>query len=266
MTRSLNSENGSAILFVLWAAVLVAVLTAGIVTLAQNQLRLTGAVRDRVATDTVLRSALELAAYDVATGGRVTAWEFPREYAVQGRRVRVDRDPRGAVLDINMADEEALTRLLVRVGEPPAQAQRLAHRILDWRDNDDRRRAQGAERGDYPDDAPAAAANRPFNSVAELSGVLGMSPGLLDCLTPSLTAFGSTPRPEQTDILADFTARADGLRIALRASFIGDDAPAHTVEGVVVFGQDTRVPYQWLALASEAVSSVPCSNWDEARS
>ena len=77
MTRSLNSENGSAILFVLWAAVLVAVLTAGIVTLAQNQLRLTGAVRDRVATDTVLRSALELAAYDVATGGRVTAaWKM----------------------------------------------------------------------------------------------------------------------------------------------------------------------------------------------
>lgn len=260
MTRSLNSESGSAILFVLWAAVLVAVLTAGIVTLAQNQLRLTGAIRDRVATDTVLRSALELAAYDVATGGRATAREFPREYAVQGRRVRVERDPRGAVLDINLADEESLTALLVRVGQAPTHAQRMAQRILDWRDNDERRRAYGAERGDYPAEALAPAANRPFNSVAELGGVLGMSTDLLQCLAPRITVFGSTPRPESADYLTDFTARADGMRLALRASFVDADVSAQAVEGVVVFGQDPRVPYQWLALASETVRAEQCSS------
>jgi len=264
MKRSRHREDGSALLFVLWASLLLSVLLVGVVALTHQQIRLAASGRDRAQADAVLRSALELAAYDVATIGRSASRDFPREFFLQGHRVQVDINPRGAVTDLNMADESQLTRMLMRAGQGSAEARVLAQRILDWRDNDDRRRDVGAEQGDYPVDWRGRPQNRPFLEVSELHAVLGMSPRLVACLSPGLTVFGSTPPPEGADIVRDLSGRADGLRLAMRARVVGDSAISQGMSGVAVFGPELGSPFRWIALTSERFSSRDCSAAGEA--
>lgn len=98
----------------------------------------------------------------------------------------------GARLNLNRADEEELGRLMIALRLDAGAADRLAQRIMDWRDADDARRARGAEREDYLDaGAPVLPTNRAFASVAELRHVLGISGELFDRLSPHLTVEGS---------------------------------------------------------------------------
>lgn len=258
MSGSRNSEEGSALLFVLWASVLLSVLLVGAVALTHQQVRLAASARDRAQSGAVLRSALELAAYDVATIGRAASRDFPREFAIQGRRVRVEINPAGAVFDINLVDESRLVELLTRRGQEAPQARTMAQRVLDWRDNDDRRRGFGAERGDYPTEWAGGPENRPFIAVSELQGVLGMSPRLMACLAPSLTVFGSTPPAEDADIVRDLSARADGLRLAMRARFVEETANQEGLYGVALFGPQHGRPFRWVALTREQRATGQC--------
>lgn len=258
MKPSGNSEEGSALLLVLWASLLLSVLLIGAVALTHQQVRLAASGRDRAQSDAVLRSALELAAYDVATIGRAASRDFPREIAIQGRRVLVEINPAGPVSDINLVDESRLVELFLRLGQGASQARTMAQRVLDWRDNDDRRRGFGAERSDYPAEWVGAPENRPFIAVSELQGVLGMSPRLVACLSASLTVFGSTPPAEDVDVVRDLSGRADGLRLAMRARFADESVNPRGLYGVALFGPQTGLPFRWVALTREGHTESQC--------
>jgi len=76
-------------------------------------------------------------------------------------------------------------------------AQSLATRIADWRDEDDLSRPNGAEGGDYAgahNDEDIG--NRPFSSVGELRLVLNIPEELLDCASPALTILGDDGIPD----------------------------------------------------------------------
>ncbi|MBI3567537.1 MAG: general secretion pathway protein GspK [Gemmatimonadetes bacterium] len=81
----------------------------------------------------------------------------------------------GATLDVNRVTEADLHRLFAACGADDALASRMAQRVADWRDEDDSRRAQGAERTDY---LAAGARELPrdgaIERVDELRDVLGM--------------------------------------------------------------------------------------------
>ncbi|HWV58915.1 MAG TPA: hypothetical protein VNZ57_15785 [Longimicrobiales bacterium] len=115
------------------------------------------------------------------------------ELAADGARfsVRV-RDP-GAALNINAADEEMLRSFFADgLGVDWADADRLAQSILDWRDEDDIPRLNGAEREQYIDVAAAVLpANREFDDIDDLRHVMGMTPEVWEAARPFLTVLGS---------------------------------------------------------------------------
>jgi len=99
---------------------------------------------------------------------------------------------------LNQADAVLLSRLMQVLGQPPEVGDALAAAILDWRDGDALSQpVGGAEDDDY------AAAGRdygakdaPFESIAELEQVLGMTPALYARLAPYLTLHSGRAQPD----------------------------------------------------------------------
>jgi len=102
---------------------------------------------------------------------------------------RVLRQDASGLIDANAAPPERLAALLVGVGVARDRAAQLADHIADWRDEDDLRRANGAESADYLSAGLSPPANRRFETEGELSLVMGMTPELLPCVLPYLTTY-----------------------------------------------------------------------------
>ena len=116
---------------------------------------------------------------------------------------RVEIEDAYARLPLNGATEDQLRRLLIALRVDARRADRVVQAIADWRDRDQLRRLNGAEREDYlragrpllPDDGP-------FASIATLRYVAGMDDALYERIAPYLTVAGdggvnlnTAPRP-----------------------------------------------------------------------
>ncbi|MEO7179303.1 MAG: hypothetical protein ABI141_00580 [Gemmatimonadaceae bacterium] len=98
----------------------------------------------------------------------------------------------GARIQINRVTENDLRRFLTALPLDASTADRLAQRILDWRDADSFRRARGAEHDDYVRaGARRLPADADFGRVEELRDVDGMTPVLFARIAPFVTVLGT---------------------------------------------------------------------------
>jgi general secretion pathway protein K len=105
---------------------------------------------------------------------------------------RVTLRDANAALNLTRATEDELRRLFVALRVDAGAADRLAQAIMDWQDADDLHRARGAERDDYVRAGRAMLpADRPFDRVADLRFVLGMTPDIYRLVRPCLTVLGT---------------------------------------------------------------------------
>lgn len=119
--------------------------------------------------------------------GRTIESEIGGEY-----RYRVELRDAGARLQLNGATQDQLRTLLLALGVDARRADHLSAAIADWRDADQLRRANGAERAEYlaagramlPDDGP-------FARVDLLRFVMGMTDSLYRVVAPLLTVYGN---------------------------------------------------------------------------
>ena len=73
-----------------------------------------------------------------------------------------------------------VNNLLVNLGSPPEEANRIVDSILDWKDEDDLHRLNGAESDYYQSlPHPYKARNADFESLEELLLVKGVTPDIL---------------------------------------------------------------------------------------
>jgi general secretion pathway protein K len=249
--RRHSRQTGSAIIFVLWMSVLLAIILAGVMAMTQTELRLAAGRRSLLGDQEALLSALDLVAFDTALVGRSYVASLPRTVEIDGVAVRVALAPAQTLLDINMANDEAWVALFTYLGEPEFVAQRLADQILDWRDNDDTARDQGAERADYPAASGKSPENRAFISVGELIQVLDMTPQRLACAAPYLTVFGGTPEGELDAAILDLAETMDGVRVAFQARLVHSDGRAADMTALALFGSNPQRPFDWVAFSVE---------------
>ncbi len=138
----------------------------------------------------------EAAAIGAAGGlrvdGTVYAWRFA------GAEVLISVQDEGGKIDLNRASEEMLEGLFVSAGLPERQAAGLAEAIADFRDEDDERRAFGAEDEDYrAAGLEWGAKDAPFETVSELTQVLGLTRALYQRVRPALTVHSRRARVER---------------------------------------------------------------------
>jgi general secretion pathway protein K len=116
-----------------------------------------------------------------------------------------------ALVNVNRADDAQLRHLLLALRIDARAANRIAQAVLDWRDEDDFRRVDGAERREYIDGCRAVLPrNGPFESVDEVQHVMGMTPELFTRVRPYLTTEGSG-RINFTTASAPVLAAAPGM-------------------------------------------------------
>lgn len=194
--------RGVALLLVLW---LIALLTAliGAFALSARIEHMQGRVLHRgVAGDQAARAGLEYAMARLSDpspdrrwlpDGRDYAWAFA------GTPLRVRIVDESGKVDLNAAEQPLLAALLRVTGAEPGQAEALAGAIMDWRDADDLGQPQGAAEDPQYAAAglPYGAKDAPFESVAELELVLGMTADLYAGLAEHVTVHSGQATPDQ---------------------------------------------------------------------
>jgi general secretion pathway protein K len=183
---------------VLWLTIMLTVIASGFAfsmrseaLSARNALSLAQA---RTAAD----GAVERMAYELSRPRMAMSWAADgsehtwKEGDMTLTASAVDESSR---IDVNAAPEPLLRGLMEHVGGVDREtATRIADAIQDWRDPDELRRPNGAEAADYQSAGlPQKPSNAPFETVSEVSRVMGMTPALFARISDSLTVHSRQP-------------------------------------------------------------------------
>ena len=193
-----RAQSGIALVLALWLTILLTAVASGFAySMRSEALAARNAVslaQARAAAD----GAVERTAYELMRPRMVGAWTFNGQaHAWQDGNASVVASAvdEGARIDINTAPDSLIKSLLMNVGGmDDAAAASLVDSIADWRDPDDLRRPNGAEAPEY-----AAAnlkygpANAAFETVGEVSRVLGMTPLVFQRIRGAITVYSRQP-------------------------------------------------------------------------
>lgn len=197
----MRRARGVALLLVMWLTMLLAAVVGAFALNAQME-KLQGRTLSRgVVAAQAARAGVEYALTRLADDDPRRQW-LPDgrdyEWRFGGARVRIVVVDESGKVDLNSADVELLSRLFTAVGVDRAQAADLAGAIADWRDPDDLVQPQGG--AEDPAYASAGlswgAKDAPFDTVAELEQVIGMTPAIYASVAPHLTVYSGQMVPD----------------------------------------------------------------------
>jgi len=200
MTRHpARRQRGIALILVLWLTILLAVIATGFAYSMRTE---TLAARNAVslaqarglADGAIMRVAFEL----LRPRTLAESWQADSvvHYWDDGdAHVAANAIDESGKIDLNAASDALLKGLFQSAGGLDVDAgQGVVDVIDDWKDADDLRRPNGAEAADYQAAGLSyKPANAPFESVAELQRVLGMTPTLYAAVADNLTIFSKAP-------------------------------------------------------------------------
>jgi general secretion pathway protein K len=249
-------QHGFALLIVLWTVGFLALLGTQIVAAGRSDTQLA----DNLKQESVLQAAADGAVANVMFGmlaardARFAADGVVREVRIGRIPVLVRVEDENDRINLNTASGSLLRALIIDVGGASALANRLAATILDWRTSGVSARQGGAKAADYLAAGRAyGPPGTPFQSVAELADVLGMTPDLFKRLAPHLTVLTdgdpdlSTRDPLVARALTDAAGVADDTGgaqqtadqlLRINATAIGRDGARRSI--VVVASADFR--------------------------
>lgn len=199
---SVHEERGFALVSVLWAAMILAAIIAGILAIAHSAALLADTHYTETRLAAIDDAAINLVILRLLAPDRAVhppADGTPFAVAFAGDNVTLRTMDEAGKIDLNMAQEQLLRELLVVAGLDPDSAQQQVDKIIDWREGSIGRRLNGAKAPDYRVAGFSyGPRGGPFASVAELQLVLGMTPALYGWLTPCLTVYSQSPWVDPT--------------------------------------------------------------------
>ncbi len=191
-----SCQAGLALVAVLWVLVLLSLLAANLsqgsrsnARLAQN---LVAATQGKYASEAGMQWALW--SLQQAPDEQWLADGSVQLLQLDDIAVRVALQDESGKVDLNAAPVELLSGLFVAAELDGASADALADAIMDWRDDDDLRRLNGAEDDDYlAAGREDGAKDAPFDKVEELQLVLGMTADTYRRVRGSVTVLNGLP-------------------------------------------------------------------------
>jgi general secretion pathway protein K len=178
--------------------------------LAQNSFHV--AYDDALADAAVNRAVLALLDPRIDSRRLMNAADQKFDFGGASIRIRI-QDELGKI-DLNQTDGSTLVKLFQSVGINPMTAEALVDKVLDWRDGSPFKRVDGAKADEYRaagyDYLPR---NGPFQSVDELTLVMGMRRDLYQRVEPALTVYSGRqfvdPQFATPEVLAALPSLAD---------------------------------------------------------
>jgi general secretion pathway protein K len=263
-TCRINAQRGIALVLVLWALLLLIIVTGSFSLMARmDRLEanaLLSGTQARMSAEAVINLAV-LALRDPDDETRMRA--DGRVYAMEldGVEVEVSAIDERGKLDINATDELTLANLFTGNGLEPDHAEVLAAAVMDWRDEDELERVNGAE-----EDAYLAAglemgpANRPFIMTEELLQVIGMDYEFYRKLEPGITVYSRAAEPDPAFAPVEALMAMPDITHDEAVDFVqernsrqpGDSLGTELPNGLVVMEQGRGVTYSIQARATMA--------------
>lgn len=256
-----RNSRGIALVGVLWLLVLLTAVTVALTATVRGEIRAVGNTLSMTQAAYAAEGGIELGVLNLLTP-QAQRWPtdgslFETDFG--DTRLRIAILDEAGKIDLNAAGYPLLNKLLLESGVDPDRAAHVADAILDWRDNDDLRRLNGAEDGDYRIAGLAyGTTDSDFLSVDELRLVLGMDASTFDKIRPALTVYSGLPgvnpqfaSPQVTAVvegLAEAQTSAGGLVYTIYVEAVtGDDIASRLAATVTLTPDGTGKPYQVLA-------------------
>ena len=184
-------QTGVALVIVLWLVAAFAMLVSAFNASVRTSAGVATSGLIAAKRHAALTAGVEFAAAELLANNQKQSWrrgEAVRQLSIGDLRLRIRiRDPNGRI-DLNKAHGKLLYGLVRQFTSSDTDAERIRDRILDWRDEDSKRRPEGAEDFEYERDRQAqGAGDTPFTHKSQLRDVLGLSPELYREIAPFVT-------------------------------------------------------------------------------
>ena len=234
-----RAQDGVALVMVLWLTVLMTVIGGAFAFSMRNEALASRNAVTLARVRTVADGAIERAAFELLRPRTTASWKADgasHRWMDGDLLVVTSARDETAKLDLNAGAEPLLKGLLTNVGGlDDASASALVDAIVDWRDADELRRPNGAEAGDYRSaDSNYTPTNTPFETVGELSRVLGVTPALYARIAGALTVHS-----RQTGVNPQTASRQTLLAIPGATAEMIDDYVTRRDEAIL---QDVPAP------------------------
>jgi general secretion pathway protein K len=192
-----RGERGVALVIVMWLSVLLTVIAGSFIIERRTEAMVVRNSISMARAEAIADAGVQRAVYELYRTESPDAWKrdgSTQQWAFDGVPVRIEMRDESAKIDINTAVDPLLRGMFISVGLPEDDAARLVDAILDWRDPDALRRANGAEEPEYrAAGLTYKPANAPFQAIEELQLVLGMRPEIYRRIAPMITVFSRQP-------------------------------------------------------------------------
>jgi general secretion pathway protein K len=194
--RAAAAQDGGFVLIVVITVIgLLALAAAGFAQVTRGQVKAAASSVGSSTAQALADAGVQLAILDLVQARQDPSYQ--RRFALgekpfvcdagNGRRLAVSVADEAGKVDINTADDRLLQALLAGVGARASQA--LADAIIDYRDDDNTQRPQGAEREQYSAAGRQGPKNALFSVVEEIEQVLGVDAELAARLSPHITVY-----------------------------------------------------------------------------
>ncbi len=201
-SKSGRRERGLALITVLWAVVLLSALATSFSASTRTGMDLARNTVQNARAEALADAGLQRAILDlirsagsrlVQTGGSFQTWEFDSGV------IRFTIQDETGKFDLNRTPPKGLATVFIALGVAPDVAAAIADSIADYRDRDHDTLPYGAEDDVYlTTGAQHGAKDGPFEHLAELRKVFGMTSDLFDLIAPTLTVHGASETPDFT--------------------------------------------------------------------
>lgn len=229
-----SRDEGYALLAAIAAIAVFATLALAVLARVQASLLQANAEIERVRVDAAAQAGVQLAIQNLSSSDRAFRWSLdgrPREFGFAGSRVTVRVIDERGKLPLAALEDQQVRKLFELLGVPGDRLDIVTDSFLDWTDDDDDPRPNGAESAYYarrhirpPNTAP--------QSIDELALVRGFDPALVARLKEVATLhFGSGTFN---------SAHANPIAIAVLATG-GEDSPEAIEAEREAAGQRTAI-------------------------
>jgi general secretion pathway protein K len=272
-------NGGFALIIVLWTLVLIGFIVAHLTASGRTEIRIAGNLVANSASQAAADGAIFEAIFNLSDPQQERRWPVdgtPRQVAVGSSRVALRIEDEASWINPSTASPVLFEALLRVTGSDPDTARRIATAVSEWVGSAAAPRPQEALVAEYRaaglDYGPPGA---PFETLGELSRVLGMTPAVLMAIRPHLTLFGAPePNPATTDpvvaavlamtsttgqpvIQQGLAAQPDALTVRITALAAGPGNARVTRTAVVRTGATLPQGYTVLAWGNSLNSDAP---------
>lgn len=187
------ANKGLALIVVLWVITLLTIMASSFALTIQRETTITASLKEKAQAAALAEAGINFAALMLFSNNVEQRWQansslYEIEFA--GSRIRILIADESGKININQASKEQLQQLFSSLNVEDALADSLSDAILDWRDQNDLIRLNGAEQAEYEQGGlNYSPRNGPFKSIEEVQMVLGMTPEIYRQLETMLTVY-----------------------------------------------------------------------------